>query len=547
MRPKIKNQKLLINPVLIGVLLAMPFTACSSDKAASVDNPELPVKLVTIPNGDFEKSLDGWTVSGSATNGVSITEDGCLGSKALRLSTSDKTEIKVSRSVNNMENGFYDLEFYAKDGGSNHISYVDVNGRMTALESSVDAWKRLYVRGVEVKDGKLNLSINMKTDLEANTLQTLSKNAFSELDGLKLISRKNNQIFLKGGDISMLSYVEQNGGKYYDHGQEGDCLDILKANGMNIVRLRLYNDPGNPAYEYSKKMPKGIQDEADILRLAKRAKEKGFQILLSFHYSDYWTNGEDQHIPHEWEGKSLEELKSVLHDFTYDFLKKMEAQGTMPEYVALGNEIQAGLLYPYGSCKKEDGSSNEIDMCDLFSTASKAVREASPESKIILHLNGAGNKEDYNWFLGLMRNYHVDYDIIGSSYYPFWVHRTAQAVCDWAEYVTNKFDKDLLFMETGYAWNPTLKDGMVGQLGNNEPYNDMTKVGHKNFLLELSNAIKSVSNQRVLGYVYWDPIFIDTPQPTGWIVGEKNFVDNTTLFDFDGNRIMGMDAMQYNN
>ena len=119
---------------------------------------------------------------------------------------------------------------------------------------------------------------------------------------------------------------------------------------MNLVRLRLYNDPGNPDYEYSNKLPKGIQDKEDILRLAKRAKEKGMQILLSFHYSDYWTNGEDQHIPHEWVGQDLQQLQNSVYTFTKDFLEQMKAQGTAPEYVAIGNEIQAGLLYPFGCC-----------------------------------------------------------------------------------------------------------------------------------------------------------------------------------------------------
>ena len=547
MRPKQKIKNLRINHMMVGLLLAIPFTACSSDKPDSVVSPVVAINLVSVPNGDFEKSLEGWTISDQSLPMVDLADDGCSGSKALRLSTSNKASVKVEQTIDHVENGYYDLEFYAKDGGDNHVSYVSANGRMTALEASANSWKRLYIRGVEVKDGKVDLSINLKTDLADNIASSLARSAYSEFDGLKLISRKENQIFLKGGDVSMLSYVEQNGGKYYEQGQEGDCLDILKANGMNIVRLRLYNDPGNPDYEYSKLMPKGIADTKDVLKLAKRAKEKGFQILLSFHYSDYWTNGEDQHIPHEWEGKNFAELQTALHDYTCDVLKKMEAQGTMPEYVAIGNEIQAGLLYPYGKCKNEDETSNEINMCALFSTASQAVREVAPDSKVILHLDGAGNKETYNWFLGLMQKYHVDYDVIGSSYYPFWVHRTAETVCNWAEYVTDKFDKDLIFMETGYAWNPTLKDGTVGQLGNNDPYKDMTKAGHKNFLLELSNAIKNVPNQRVLGYVYWDPIFIETPTPTGWIVGQKNYVSNTTLFDFEGNRIMGMDAMQYNN
>ena len=532
-----KNKKLLTNPLLIGMVLAVPFASCSSDKPGGMDSPNPLVKLTSVPNGDFEKSLEEWTFSDGASSMVSIANDGCLGSKALKLTSDAGGTVAVSQSVNNVEKGYYDLEFYTKDHGGNHVSYVSANGRMTALESSANAWKRLYIRGVNVTDGKLDLSIHMQS----------GEAAVSEFDGLKLISRQSDQIFLKGGDISELTYVEQNGGKYYENGKAEDCLDILKANGMNLVRLRLYNDPGNPDYEYSNKLPKGIQDKEDILRLAKRAKEKGMQILLSFHYSDYWTNGEDQHIPHEWVGQDIKQLQNSVYTFTKDFLEQMKAQGTTPEYVAIGNEIQAGLLYPLGSCKKEDGSSNEIDMCSLFSAASKGVREATTESKIILHLNGAGDKEVYNWFLGLMKDYKVDYDIIGSSYYPFWMHRDVKTVCNWAEYVTDKFDKDLLFMETGYAWNPTLPDGTPGQLSNNDPYKDMTMAGQKNFMLELSNGIKAVGNQRVLGYVYWDPIFIETPAKTGWIVGDKNYVSNTTLFDFEGNRIEACDALKYNN
>ena len=89
--------------------------------------------------------------------------------------------------------------------------------------------------------------------------------------------------------------------------EEKDCIEILKNNGFNIVRLRLYNDPGNPDYSPSNRLPAGISGPEDVLRLAKRAKQAGMQILLTFHYSDYWTNGEDQNKPHEWEGLDLKD------------------------------------------------------------------------------------------------------------------------------------------------------------------------------------------------------------------------------------------------
>ena len=44
--------------------------------------------------------------------------------------------------------------------------------------------------------------------------------------------------YIKGMDISTLLEVEENGGKFYDHGKEGDLLDILKAYDTNYVILK---------------------------------------------------------------------------------------------------------------------------------------------------------------------------------------------------------------------------------------------------------------------------------------------------------------------
>ncbi len=534
--------------VLMTLLASWGLSSCSTDKAGAMPDQEPAVKVSQIPNGNFEQKLQSWQVSGE---GISIGNDGCDGSASLVLNGAKGTTVSLSQTVSGIADGYYDVEFYGKSNGGNQIAYVEAGGKQTAIETSATTWKRHYIRGVQVAGGKLDVKIEQQNNASAN--------AIDEVDGLRIISRSGAQAFVKGGDISELTYVEDNGGKYYDAGgKAADCLDILKANGVNLVRLRLYNDPGNSACFPSNTLPKGYQDEADILKLARRAKDKGMQIELTFHYSDYWTNGEDQYKPHAWQGiTDLAVLQDSVYQYTRRFLERMNAQGTAPEYVSIGNEIQAGILYDYKNPTDinnlvVDSASTATGYClhmpwlaQLLSAGSKAVREADPDGKIILHLNGAGDKDVYNWFFDAMRDNNVDYDIIGASYYPFWVHRTTKQVCDWAEYVTNRYDKDLIFMETGYAWNPTLPDGSAGQLSNNDPYKDMTKEGQKNFMLELSNAIKGVANQRVLGYIYWDPIFINTPG-IGWIVGEKNYVSNSTLFDFDGKVNPVMDAIKHN-
>ena len=108
------------------------------------------------------------------------------------------------------------------------------------------------------------------------------------------------------------------------------------------------------------------------------------------------------------------------------------------------------------------------------------------------------------------------------------------------------FGKDVLFMETAYAWNATLPDGYPGQIANNGPYGEFSKLGQRDFIADLSNQIKQVKSGRVLGYIYWDPIYIEVPG-LGWILGGKNYVSNTTLFGFDGEALPVLDAIKYNN
>lgn len=92
----------------------------------------------------------------------------------------------------------------------------------------------------------------------------------------------------------------------------------------------------------------------------------------------------------------------------------------------------------------------------------------------------------------------------------------------------------------------TLPDGSVGQIANNGPYNEFSKLGQRDFIADLSNQIKQTTSGRVLGYIYWDPIFIDVPG-LGYILGAKNVVSNSTLFDFDGKALPVLDAIKYNN
>ena len=95
--------------------------------------------------------------------------------------------------------------------------------------------------------------------------------------------------YIKGMDISSLDEVEKLGAKFYDHGQEGGLIQILKNYGTNYIRLRIWNDPKSPD---GKPYGAGNTDYETTLRMAKRVKEAGLGFLLDFHYSDFWADPE---------------------------------------------------------------------------------------------------------------------------------------------------------------------------------------------------------------------------------------------------------------
>lgn len=376
-----------------------------------------------------------------------------------------------------------------------------------------------------------------------------------------------NDSYLRGGDISMLDYVEDLGAKFYDtDGSEKDALDIMQQHGVNIVRLRLYNAPGNTVtYKsggrtYSYALPEGYLGEDDVLKLALRAKQHDMQIQLTFHYSDFWTNGEMQLKPSGWEDLTFDELKQAVYDYTYNFLQRMNAQGTTPDYVSLGNEIQSGLLFGYytsdmGQINSVNGyCDNMANVAALLAQGSAAVRSACPEAKVVIHLTlSTGiNAGTYKWFFDEMQKNGLDYDVVGASYYPFWTDQKPAMLTGLANSMYARYGKPLLVMETGYSWTRYRPGGRYGgnyegQLHlNGSVYNEATEAGQKAFMQELQAVIRS--NSHILGYLYWDPVMVEQRVngswiKTGWVQGGENLVGNTTWFDYTGKALPVFEAI----
>ena len=93
--------------------------------------------------------------------------------------------------------------------------------------------------------------------------------------------------WIKGMDLSSLLEVEECGGRFRDKGVSGDAMEILHSYGMNLIRLRLWNNPYTPDGE---PYGAGTNDLARTMLLARRAQKLGVGWMLDFFAAILWCS-----------------------------------------------------------------------------------------------------------------------------------------------------------------------------------------------------------------------------------------------------------------
>ncbi len=240
-----------------------------------------------------------------------------------------------------------------------------------------------------------------------------------------------------GADISFLPEIEAKGIKFSDDGKDKDAIEILKVHGFNYIRLRLFVEPANDS-GYSPKAD--FCDLPHTLAMAKLLKKAGMKFLLDFHYSDTWADPGKQYKPEAWKGLNFSQLSDKVYNYTKSVLTALKVQGTLPDMVQTGNEINHGIIWPDGNVQHLDS------LATLLKAAVAAVKEADPSIIILLHIALGGQNAESEFFLDNMLNRGVKFDVIGESYYPKW-HGTLQDLQTNLTALKKKYNKPVIVTE----------------------------------------------------------------------------------------------------
>jgi arabinogalactan endo-1,4-beta-galactosidase len=141
------------------------------------------------------------------------------------------------------------------------------------------------------------------------------------------------------------------------------------------------------------------------------------------------------------------------------------------------------MLWPEGN------STNFGQLALLLNRGYDATKAIDPTIKVVIHIDQGNNNSRFRWFFDNARTNNVRYDVIGLSYYPYWLN---------SDYTMTIADLQNNLNDMVLRYN---KEVMVVEVGG-----DYTLVQNtKDMLTATINAVRNVPNQKGLGVIYWEP------------------------------------------
>lgn len=289
-------------------------------------------------------------------------------------------------------------------------------------------------------------------------------------------------------------------------GREKDALQILKTNGITDIRVRIWNDPKDgKGHSYGG----GNCDLNNAIELAKRAKVVGLGFIPDFHYSDFWADPSKQSIPKAWKSYGEKQIASAVYQFTKESLEALDQTGVRIPMVQIGNETNWFLL----------GTYNWDSIASYLSSGSKAVRDVfagmtKNNPKVALHFAGPGDAPYMDYAKELSKS-KVDYDVFGSSYYPYYKsHGTLQNLSATLSSIHETYGKEVAIMETAYPWTTKDADGLGNHsIDSTYMLHPISPQGMASFLFDLTKTMVNLGDY-ALGISYWEGTWIASSSST---------------------------------
>ncbi|MBR1731665.1 MAG: glycosyl hydrolase 53 family protein [Ruminococcus sp.] len=316
----------------------------------------------------------------------------------------------------------------------------------------------------------------------------------------------NNPDFIKGMDVSSVIALENSGVKYYDeNGEEADLFQILSDNGVNYIRVRVWNDPYD---REGNGYGGGNNDVNTAARIGARAARYNMKLFVDFHYSDFWADPSKQQAPKDWANYDVQEKAEKLSEFTAESLQTIRNAGADIGMVQIGNETTTGIA----------GVTEFDDMAYLLNAGSQAVKNFDSGILVAVHFTNPEKTDTIKWFADKLDEYSVNYDVFAVSYYPNW-HGSLSNLTEVLDHAATTYNVYTMVAETAYAYTLEDSDGYGNTITPNTVNDenmiwDFSVQGQADEVRDVMAAVNNVSNGKGLGVFYWEGAWITVGDTT---------------------------------
>jgi len=501
-------------------LSSLTAVATNAANAAAVTSAAATTTAPAVTNPGFESggtgtaTPAGWTASG--TTSASYTQSGGRsGSFELSHYSASAYTVDTYQELTNITAGYYTFGVWVRSddtGGSNWITMSSCGGSTPKTYIPVDsdgAWVHI-VAYTYVSSSTCYIDFHSAS----------AAGAWTNYDDVTF-TPGSASLSIRGGDVSSLYRGQQLGGVYYNSaGTKQNALQILKNGGMNYARLRVWVNPAD-----------GFDNEAQLLAMAKQASSGyGMQILLDLHYSDTWADPGHQTVPAAWSAETISQLSASVYTYSKQVVGDLVAQGTPPAMVQVGNEINAGMLWPDGS------TSHWSQLAGLLKSGVNGVKAADPSARIMLHLAGSDNLATLETWYSNAISGGVPFDVIGLSYYDYWHGRLDVLQTD-LNGLAAKYGKPVAVAETAYPWTLTSGDSLTPSFDTSselDPGYAASQYGQMSNFRDVLSVVQAVPNGLGLGAFYWEPTWT-VVAGNGWDptnASSQDAWENQAMFDY---------------
>jgi arabinogalactan endo-1,4-beta-galactosidase len=324
-----------------------------------------------------------------------------------------------------------------------------------------------------------------------------------------LSAPSQGQDYAIGADVSFLRQAQQQGVVFKANGTPVSVLPTLRERGYNWIRLRIFYAPID--------LPNNLEY---TIASAQAAKKLGFHLLLDFHYSDTWADPAKQFTPNDWKDLKHDELVKEVFTYTRDTIAAFRSADVLPDMVQVGNEVIHGMLWPDG--RLPENWNNFAALLNAGISGVAAGGGDGPRPRIMIHIDRGGDIEGTQYFFDKLDSYHVPFDVIGQSYYPWW-HGGLKDLRKNLNFTAKRYHKDIFVVETAYNWKPT------EYLTKPAPFPE-TPVGQKKYLKEVDRAVRKTPRGLGRGIFWWEPAVPPSP------------ISSRSFFDDNGNALPVIDV-----